>query len=158
MRKAFLETLTELAKKDDRVLLVVGDVGFSYMEDFKKKFPKQFFNFGITEQSIIVIAAGLALAGFKPYVYSIINFVAFRPYEQVRNAICYHRANVKLIGAGGADNYKFKRYSHNIERDEDIKVLTGLPNLAVYIPTTPDAVASTILSTHQNTCAAYIRI
>ena len=97
-RREFIDTLITLAEKDEKIVLIVPDVGFNYIEEFRKRFPDRFFNFGVTEQSTMIIAAGLALSGLKPYVYSMINFVVFRPYEAVRNAVCLHNANVKIVG------------------------------------------------------------
>ena len=102
-RREFIDALITLAKEDDKIILIVPDVGFNYIEEFRKRFPDRFFNFGVTEQSTMIIAAGLALSGLKPYVYSMINFVTFRPYEMVRNAVCLHKANVKIIGVKGSE-------------------------------------------------------
>lgn len=138
MRKPFLETLTKLAAKDKKVLLIVGDVGFSFIEDFKKRFPKQYLNLGVLEQSMMGIAAGLARAGFKPVIYTMRNFVAFRPYEQVRNDIAFSNADVMLFGVSGSAAYAFLGFSHNViqgqERwdDEDVAMLKRLPNMNVY--------------------------
>lgn len=112
-RIAFIDTLMKLAEKDDRIILLVADVGFKHADRFKEKFPDRYFNFGVTEQSIVIIAAGMALSGLKPYVYSMRNFVLYRPYEMVRNGIVLHGANVKLVGVSGAGGYKFLGRSHN---------------------------------------------
>ena len=157
-RQIFIETLTELAEKDPRIILIVGDVGFSYIEDFGKQFPNQFLNAGVTEQSFMGMAAGLALSGWKPYVYSMIPFVTMRNYEQLRNDVCYHNANVKVIGVKGSTHYKFLGFSHNISPDnEDIKILDHLPNLKIYTPELEE-VREVILSSYklQNPC--YIRL
>lgn len=131
-RKILIETLTELAEKDDKVILIVGDVGFSFMEPFKEKFPKQFLNTGVMEQSMMGIAVGLANLGFKPYVYTMKNFIILRPFEQLRNDICYGNANVKLLGVGGSEAYRFLGMSHNLFGDEEERLLKDLPNLNTY--------------------------
>jgi len=130
MRARFISSLTKLAEKDPKVILIVGDVGFNFIEDYAKKFP--FLNCGIMEQSMIGIACGMADEGWKPYVYSMINFVLFRPYEQVRNDVAYGNRNVKLFGVKGSEAYKMLGFSHNIEEGEDYKTLKGLPNMTVY--------------------------
>src|SRR3972149_8258895 len=101
-RREFIDTLIELAEKDDRIVLIIPDVGFNYCEQFQNKFPDRFYNFGVTEEATMLIAAGMALSGLKPYVYSMINFVLFRPFEMVRNGIVCHNANVKLLGGKGS--------------------------------------------------------
>ena len=67
-RRTFIDTLIELAEKDVRIVLIVPDVGFNYIDEFQKKFPDRYFNFGVTEASCIMIAVGMAKEGFRPYV------------------------------------------------------------------------------------------
>ena len=78
MRKTFIKTLIEQAKKDDRIFLITPDLGYSVLEGFKELFPNRFLNVGIAEQNAIGIASGLALSGYVVYVYSIIPFVTMR--------------------------------------------------------------------------------
>ncbi|OGZ18926.1 MAG: hypothetical protein A2175_02225 [Candidatus Nealsonbacteria bacterium RBG_13_42_11] len=148
-----------MAETDPAICLIVPDVGFNYIEEFSKRFPDRFFNFGVTEQSTMIIAAGLALSGFKPYVYSMINFVTFRPYEAVRNAVCLHNANVKIIGVKGSEKYKFLGFSHNlITEDEEIKIMEHLPNFKSFIIENPAEVKNLILETYKSNSPCYIRI
>jgi transketolase len=157
-RQVFIETLSELARKDPKIILIVGDVGFSYIEDFAKEFPDQFLNAGVTEQSFMGIAAGLALSGWKPYVYSMIPFVVMRNYEQLRNDVCHHNANVKVLGVQGSVHYKFLGFSHNIfPEDEDIRVLSHMPNLKTYTPKVEE-VRKVILDSYNLPNPCYIRL
>lgn len=157
-RRVFIDTLIELAEKDDKIVLIVPDVGFNYIEEFQKRFPDRYFNFGVTEQSVILIASAMALAGFKPYVYSMINFVLFRPYEMVRNGIVHHNANVKLLGVKGSSSYKFLGFSHNMTHEyEDSNVCEEL-GLTWFIPETPEEVRQTIISDYKTEEPAYIRL
>ena len=157
-RRVFIDTLIELAEKDDRVVLIVPDVGFNYIEKFQEKFPTRFFNFGVTEQSVILIASAMALAGFKPYVYSMINFVLFRPYEMVRNGIVHHSANVKLLGVKGSSSYKFLGFSHNMtDEGEDLRACQNL-GLDFVSPERPENVAHFIHKTYETGRPTYIRL
>lgn len=157
-RQAFIETLTALAKRDKKIILIVGDVGFSYIEDFAKQFPNQFLNAGVTEQSFMGMAAGLALSGWKPYVYSMIPFVTMRNYEQLRNDVCYHNANVKVIGVRGSTHYRFLGFSHNTSpENEDIRILRHLPNLKYYTPK-PNEVARVMKKSYREKGPVYIRL
>ena len=156
-RREFIDTLCELADKDNKILLIVPDVGFLYLEQFQNRFPKQFLNLGVTEQSSVIIATAMALSGFKVYFYSMINFVAFRPFEMVRNAIHCHKANVKLIGVKGSEKYKFLGFSHNtIFEDEDWYILHRY--LHCYLPITNNEVKENIIESYQSNEAAYIRL
>jgi len=97
MRVAFGETLMKLADKDERIVLLTGDVE-QEMNPFKEKYPERFFNLGLTEQAITSMAAGLAIEGYRPIVYSITPFVIERPYEQVKIDIDEQNLPVMLIG------------------------------------------------------------
>ncbi len=158
MRKAFINTLTDIARADDRIILIVGDVGFSYIEEFATMFPKQFLNAGVTEQSFMGVAAGLALTGWKPYVYSMVPFVTMRNFEALRNDVCYNDANVKVVGIRGQKHYGFYGFSHNIDGDEDIKILSHLPHLTLHLPETPEDVSRIVRETYNVAHPAYIRI
>ena len=158
-RGVFMETLEELVKKDSRIILIVGDVGFSYMEEFEKKYPKQYLNAGVTEQSFMGMAAGLAASGWKPYIYSMIPFVTMRNYEQLRNDVCYNNLNVKILGVRGSVHYRFLGMSHNLlgtENEEDL--LKNLPNIQRFYPEKPEEVREIILKTYQDNKPTYIRL
>lgn len=158
-RQAFFETLIELAEKDKKVFLIVIDVGFSYIDEYMKRFPNQFLNAGVTEQSAMGVAAGMALSGFKPYIYSMIPFVTMRNYEQLRNDVCYHKCNVKVIGVRGSVHYKFLGFSHNPEpENEEELILSHLPNLKLYFPKDHIEVKENMLEMYNNNSPDYIRL
>lgn len=157
-RQAFVEKLSSLAEVDPTIMLVVMDVGFSYIEDFQKKYPKQFLNLGVTEQSATGICAGMALSGLKPYLYSMIPFVTMRNYEQVRNDICYHKANVKLIGVQGSESYKFLGFSHNMMGEEDKKILSGLPFIYQWYPNSPGQTKEYMQLAYEHNGPDYFRL
>lgn len=157
-RTVFFEELIKLAEKDDKIILIVPDVGFSFTESFASLYPSRYFNFGVTEQSCVVIAAALALAGFKPYVYSMINFVLFRPAEMVRNAVVNHKANVKLIGVKGSEKYKFLGFSHNLAHEDEDKNFCVNIGLEGYIPTTEEGTRDAIQKSYEKEGPCYIRL
>ena len=157
-RRIFIEELTNIAKQDKDIILIVGDVGFSYIESFAKIFPDQFINAGVTEQSFMGMAAGLALSGKKPWVYSMIPFVLFRNAEQVRNDIVCNNANVKLIGVLGGLHYSFLGVSHNLlHPKEDINFCKNI-GLDSYIPKDNEEVKKVIKWVYESNKPAYIRI
>lgn len=158
-RSAFFRALTELAEKDPKIILIVPDVGFSYLDEYVERFPNQFINTGVTEQSTMGIAAGMALAGWRPYVYTMINFAIMRCYEQLRNDVCYHDANVKILGVQGSVHYKFLGFSHNLngeEHEEDL--LSHLPNIRRQYPQSPEEAYMNIHRTYAIKGPAYIRL
>lgn len=157
-RRVFIETLIELAEKDDKIVLVLCDTGFNYIESFREKFPNRIFNFGVTEQSAAMICVGLALSGFKPYFYSMIPFVLFRPYEMIRNGVVLHNANVKILGVKGGPSYKMLGFSHNLTHENEDFNLCDNIGLEWHFPQENDQVRTIIETTYLDNRPCYIRL
>jgi transketolase len=132
MRKAFIETLIELALDDERILLLTADLGFMALEPFAENFPKRFFNVGVAEQNMVGLATGLAEAGYIPFIYSITPFAVLRPYEFIRNGPIYHQFPVRIIGIGGGLEYGHDGISHY--GIDDIGVLRVQPGITIITP------------------------
>src|SRR3990167_10058041 len=148
-RRVFIETLLELAEKDDKIVLLIPDVGWNYVDE--KTLPGRYFNTGITEYSTMVMAAAMALSGLKPYVYSMIPFVTFRVHEQIRDAVCCHKANVKIAGVLGGPSYKMLGPSHNLLYPmEDVDMMKTLSDMQIYLPNTNDDVKNMLLDAYSN--------
>ena len=98
MRRKFGKLINELAKKDKKIVLLVGDIGYGIFDDFRKDNPNRFFNLGICEQSLVGTASGMALEGLKPWVYTITPFLIERPFEQIKLDIDQQNVNVNLVG------------------------------------------------------------
>lgn len=127
--------LTRLAGEDPRIVFVTGDLGFGVIEDFQRTFPDQFVNAGVAEQNMTGLAAGLASCGRIVFTYSIANFPTIRALEQVRNDICYHDLDVKIVAIGGGTAYGSLGYSHHAI--EDLAIMRALPNMRVVAPGDP---------------------
>jgi transketolase len=132
MRKVFIDALVEQARVDDRLFLVVNDMGFTVVERFRDEFPNRFLNAGVAEQNAVGVAAGLALSGFQVYVYSIIPFVTMRCFEQVRVDLAYMNTNVRLVGVGAGYTYGALGATHHAI--EDIAIMRALPNMTICCP------------------------
>ena len=132
MRTAFIQQLIEEAKINDKVFLLVADLGYGVVESFARQFPDRFLNVGIAEQNMAGIAAGLAKEGFIPFIYSIGNFPTLRCMEQIRYDICYHQLNVNIIAVGGGYAYGSLGTSHHTT--EEIGMLRTIPELCVCAP------------------------
>ena len=135
MRNAVINRLNYFAAKNKKVFVIAGDAGYGVLDEYKKNFPKRFLNLGIAEQNTISFAAGLSLAGFKVFVYNIIPFLLYRPYEQIRNDICYQNLPVVLIGIGSGVTYAPQGVTHYSV--EDIALARTLPNLTILSPSDP---------------------
>lgn len=156
-RRTFVDTILELAKTDDKILFIVPDVGFNYLSE--ETLPGRYFNLGITEYCSSIIAAAMALSGFKPILYSMIPFVCFRIHEMVRNAICLHKANVKIAGVLGGPSYKMLGLSHNLLYPmEDVDTMKTLPNMEIYLPQTNEQVKEMVIHAFSHSKPSYLRL
>ena len=135
MRTAFIQSLIECARADERIWLLVGDLGYSVVEPFRQEFPDRFINVGVAEQNMTGIAAGLALSGKIVFTYSIANFPTLRCLEQIRNDVCYHEADVKIVAVGGGFAYGAQGMTHHAT--EDLAIMRALPNMTVVAPADP---------------------
>lgn len=132
MRGSFVKKVIEAARRDPNLYLLTADLGFRALEPFRDEFPKQFVNVGVAEANMVGVATGLALMGKRVCVYSIVPFVTFRCYEQIRNDVCWQNLDVKFVGVGGGFSYGNQGISHNVT--EDLAVMRVLPNMTVFCP------------------------
>lgn len=156
MRNTFVNELISQAEKNDKIQLITGDLGYGVLNKYWEKYPNQFINDGISEQSMTGIAAGMALEGNIVFTYSIGNFPTMRCLEQIRNDCAYHNANVKIVCVGGGLVYGAHGMSHHAT--EDIAIMRALPNVVVTAPADPieaKCITKQIIQ-HQGTC--YMRL
>src|ERR1051326_6389138 len=156
MRKAALDMVYELAKKDDRILFIGSDLGGKTLDNFKKEMPDRFFMEGVSEQNLIGMSAGLALAGKIPYVNTIATFLTRRCFEQVVLDLALHRANVRLIGAGGGVVYAPLGPTHLAI--EDMAILRAIPNMTIVAPCDADEMKRLLPLTVDYRGPIYIRV
>jgi transketolase len=156
MRNAFIEELVTLAVTNERIILMVGDLGYSVVEPFQKKFPNRFINAGVAEQNMMGMAAGLASEGFHVFVYSIANFPTFRCAEQIRNDVDYHRLSVTVVSVGGGLSYGNMGYSHHAVQDYGL--LRLMPNMLIAAPGDPMEVRACMRYLTDNPQPSYLRL
>lgn len=156
MRPAFSKSLTDIARVDPRVLLLTGDHGYALFDEFRKDCPEQYINAGIAEQNMIGVAAGLARAGFRPYVYGLSAFVPIRVLEQIKIDLTHDNLPVVLIGDGAGFVYSHLGTSH--QSTEDIAVTRALANLHVYSPADRHELTRCLELSAQATTTTYLRI
>ena len=132
MRSEFNKALLEIASRDDRIFMILADIGYGEIEPFAEECPDRFFNVGVAEQNMTGIACGVAMEGNIAVTYSIANFPTLRPLEQIRNDVCYHNANVKIVIIGGGLAYGSLGISHH--STEDLAIMRALPNMVVLAP------------------------
>lgn len=156
MRAAFSETLVELAKADANVLLLTGDHGYALFDDFRKACPAQYINAGIAEQNMVGMAAGLARAGFRPFVYGLSAFVPIRVVEQIKLDVAHDGLPVIFIGDGAGFVYSHLGTSH--QSTEDIACARVIPQLAVYSPADRFEVRLCMQLAYRSQAPVYLRM
>lgn len=156
MRNAFAQTIEALAAADERVVLLSGDIGNRMFDRFKERFPTRFYNTGIAEQSMISIAAGLAMCGLRPFAYTIAPFITSRCLEQIRVDLCYHELPVVFAGVGAGLGYAELGATHHA--CEDIAMLRCLPGMTVLCPGDAMEVRAAVPATLSLQGPAYLRL
>ncbi|HEY6187696.1 MAG TPA: transketolase C-terminal domain-containing protein [Pyrinomonadaceae bacterium] len=156
MRGAFARTLTELAARDARILLLTGDLGYMALEPFSETFPDRFFNVGVAEQNMVGLATGLAEAGFIPFIYSIVTFATLRAYEFIRNGPILHGLPVRIVGIGGGFEYGHAGPTHY--GLEDVGVMRIQPGLTVVAPADHEQAESALRATWDLPGPVYYRL
>ena len=136
MRNKFADVIFAEGKKNKKICALVADISpAGSMVNFRNKFPDRFINTGVAEQSMIGIAAGLALRGMKPFCYTIATFSLYRPLEMIRVDVCYQNLPVTIIGMGAGLIYSTLGSTHH--SFEDISIASSLPNMTVLAPCDP---------------------
>jgi len=156
MRNAFIKELVAAAEENNKIVLVVGDLGYGVVEPFSERFPDRFFNSGVAEQNMMGIASGLASEGCHVFVYSIANFPLFRCAEQIRNDVDYHGYAVTIVSVGGGVAYGNLGYSHHAV--QDYSLVRSLPNMLIASPGDPNETTACIRYLLNNPQPSYLRL
>ena len=153
MRRRFGEIIAELAAHDDKIVVVVGDIGYRIFDTFRDKYPDRFINMGICEQSMVSVSSGMALEGLKPWVYTITPFLIERPFEQVKLDINQQNANVKLVGFA---DYPTLGPTH--QECNARTIMSLFDNISAFFPTNGDETSRMIHEAYQTTGPAFISL
>lgn len=156
MRNAFADTLTQLAQEDPRLVLLSGDIGNKLFDHFKKVDPQRFYNCGVAEANMMGVAAGMALNGLRPVIYTITPFTTTRCFEQIRVDVCYHQAPVVIVGTGSGLSYAELGPTHHSL--EDMAILRTLPGMCVLAPCDATELDLMLRAALQQDRPVYIRI
>ena len=156
MRNAYAKELEQIARQDKRVVLLSGDIGNRMFDSYQNQFPERFYNCGIAESSMMSIAAGLALNGFRPFVYTITPFTTLRCMEQIKIDVCYHEAPVTIVGTGSGLSYAQLGPTHHSL--DDIGAMRLLPKMNVYCPCDPIEVKLGLRAILQQSQPTYVRL
>ncbi|MEQ9560281.1 MAG: transketolase C-terminal domain-containing protein [Rhodospirillales bacterium] len=158
MRNRFADVFYELGKTDERLCIVVADISpAGSIAKFREEFPTRFVNTGVAEQIMIGMVAGMAQRGLRPFAYTIATFTLYRPFEFVRDDLCYQNLPVTLVGIGGGVTYSTLGATHHAM--EDIAIATAIPNMRVIAPCDPaETEAATRWCAEQTDGPVYLRL
>lgn len=158
MRNRFADTFYELGKVDPRLCVVVADISpAGSIAKFRQEFPRRFINTGVSEQIMIGMTAGMAQRGLKPFAYTIATFTLYRPFEMVRDDLCYQNLPVTIVGIGGGVTYSTLGATHHAQ--EDVALASAIPNLSIIAPCDPNEVeAATRWCVAQERGPVYLRL
>lgn len=156
MRTAYLDTLYDLAKHDQRVYALISDNGAIVYDKYRADLPGQYLNLGISEANMLGMAAGMASCGKIPYAYTIGAFLAYRALEFIRNDICLQKQNVKVVGTGAGEVYSALGPTHHTT--EDLGALRSLPGLTIVCPASPLEVRKATRAVYEYEGPVYLRL
>ncbi len=156
MRNAFADEMTLLAPQDPRLVLLSGDIGNKLFDKFKAVDESRFYNCGVAEANMMGVAAGMALNGLRPFVYTITPFTTTRCFEQIRVDVCYHHAPVVIVGTGSGLSYAELGPTHHSL--EDMAILRTLPGMRVLAPCDSTELRLALRAVLQDDSPTYIRI
>ncbi|MEM7406138.1 MAG: transketolase C-terminal domain-containing protein [Pseudomonadota bacterium] len=158
MRNRFADVFYELGRDDPSLCIVVADISpAGSIARFREEYPDRFVNTGVAEQVMIGMCAGMAQRGLRPFAYTIATFTLYRPFEFVRDDLCYQNLPVTLVGIGGGVTYSTLGATHHAM--EDIGIATSLPNMSVIAPCDPlEVEAATRWCATQDVGPVYLRL
>lgn len=156
MRLAFADTLTELADRDKRLIFLTADLGFQLFDRFIARHGPRYVNVGVAEAQMVCAAAGLALEGWRPLVYSIASFATARAYEHIKLSVAYANLPVLVVGAGGGFAYGSSGVTHHAA--EDLGLMRLLPNMTVIAPVDAEEVRQLLPQALELKGPGYLRL
>ncbi|MBF0354914.1 MAG: hypothetical protein HQL43_06735 [Alphaproteobacteria bacterium] len=156
MRSQFKQTVMDIAKTDDRIVLVLGDISVYMFKAFQDLYPDRFYNMGICENTLISVAAGLSSQGFHPFVHSITPFVTERSFEQIKLDMCYNGFGGNIVSCGASFDYAWDGATHQCATD--LAILRLLPDMVVFQPGSKREVDALIRARYASGGTTYYRL
>ena len=157
MQSSFMGSLMELSQEHDNIVYLTADSGEGGLDlMYRRNFPDRTFNFGIAEENMVAAAAGMALCGKIPFVYTAAPFLAYRALEFIRDDLCLQNVPVKIFGSGSGMSVSSLGPTHH--STEDIAVLRSMPNLTILSPATPKQAYEAVKKAYEIAGPVYVRL
>ena len=155
LRDVAFTTIRDLMRQDDRIVIITVDLGAFVLDEIAKEFPDRVINVGIAEQLAISMAAGMAIAGKRPFVYGISMILVRRALAQITMDIGANNLPVVILGLGAGNSFKGDGISHC--GTEDVPIMRTVPNMRLAMPETEDAMRKVITISQSLEIPVYIR-
>ncbi|MCS7203397.1 MAG: transketolase family protein [Thermodesulfovibrio sp.] len=156
-RDAYGMILAQLGSKNPNIVVLDADLSCSTKTVlFAKQFPQRFFNMGVAEQDMIGFATGLALTGKIPFASTFAIFASGRAWEQVRQSVCYSKANVKIVATHGGITVGEDGATH--QALEDIALMRVIPDMTVIVPADAYETAQCVVEVAKYQGPVYVRL
>ena len=156
MRQQMVKTLEELMANDERLVVVLAEISYSLFNKNTTEFAERILNLGIMEQTMVGVAAGIAMEGFIPVVHSITPFLVERPFEQIKDDFCYQQLGGNFISTGASYDYSTEGMTHH--GPGDVQLLRSLPGMQIVVPGTPGEFDSLFRESYANGSPTYYRL
>jgi len=156
MRRQFKDTITDIAARDDRAVVILGDISHYLFSAFQEKHPSRFYNMGICENALISVAAGLSSQGFHPFVHTIAPFITERSLEQIKLDMCYNEFGGNILSCGASFDYAWDGATHHCY--SDLEILRLLPGMEVIQPGSRKELDILLRSQYDNGRPTYFKL
>ena len=156
MRKQFRDTVTDLAARDEKLVVILGDISHFLFLPFQERYPDRFYNMGICENALISVAAGLSAEGFHPFVHTIAPFITERSLEQIKLDFGYNRFGGNIVSTGASFDYAWDGATHHAYTD--LAILRLIPGMEVIQPGSKKELDALIRSQYANGRPTYYRL
>ncbi|MAH44601.1 hypothetical protein CMI37_02170 [Candidatus Pacearchaeota archaeon] len=156
MRKQFVSTVSQLIEEDEKLVLLLGDIGVFGFRKVFEKFSDRAFNIGILEQSMVSLSSGLSIEGLIPVVHTIAPFMVERAYEQIKNDFCYQLQGGNFVSVGAPYDYAALGCTHHCPGD--VTILNTLPNMQILVPGTANEFDILFRQAYNNSFPTYYRL
>ena len=156
MRQQMAKTLEELMEYDKRLVVVLAEISYSLFNKNNVAFAKRILNLGIMEQTMVSVAAGIAMEGLIPVVHSITPFLVERPFEQLKDDFCYQQLGGNFISTGASYDYSEEGMTHH--GSGDVQILRSLPGMQIVVPGTPGEFDALFREVYANGSPTYYRL
>jgi transketolase len=156
MRKQFVKTVEQLFTSDDRLMLLLGDIGVFGFRNAAEKYPGRILNLGILEGSMVSLAAGISKNGLIPIVHSIAPFIVERAFEQIKIDFGYQKLKGNLVTVGASYDYAALGATHHCPGD--VCTLLNIPDIQIVVPGSSKEFDALFNESYSNEFCTYFRL